>query len=161
MPVATATPIPAPRKMFKGFATNDTRVIKQQINHLETISSKNTSLYKSRTSIENQLSKPIKRVMTITDLEDSKLLADLRSQAIEIAMSYDADLLLFEASAASYLISPYPEEDRESWVRILDESDLMLFGRASVARQLSDIKSKGVNTGAVLPTTHGFKHLAM
>jgi PAS domain-containing protein len=84
----------------------------------------------------------------------------LRSQAAELANANAAELILFELSAASYLASPYPEEDRSKWIRILNERDLMLFGRSLIAKQLNQLENSGITAGAILPTTHGFRHLA-
>jgi hypothetical protein len=150
----------APGKMFKGFVTNDSRVVGAMLTHLESVRSAKAALHMARTTLESQLRTPIRRVMTITERTDSQPLRDIRSRTIDIARSYSAEVLLFEISAASYLVSPYPEEDRKSWLRVLDERDLVRFGRSAIARQLAEIKASGIEAGAVLPTTHGFKHLA-
>lgn len=150
----------APGKMFKGFVTNDSRVVEAMLTHLESVRSAKVALHMARTTLESQLRTPIGRVMTITDGSDSQLFRDIRARAIDIARSYSAEVLLFEISAASYLVNPYPEEDRKSWLRVLDERELVWFGRSAIARQLAEIKARGIEAGAVLPTTHGFKHLA-
>ena len=36
----------------------------------------------------------------------------------------------------------------------------MLFGRSPIAKQLNQIITSGISAGAILPTTHGFRHLA-
>ena len=63
-------------------------------------------------------------------------------------------------SAASYLVSPYPEDHRKRWQRVLNWRELLPLGRAPLARQLARIQARGVDAGAILPSTHGFKHLA-
>jgi DICT domain-containing protein len=158
----------APGKMFRGFATSDLRVVKGMLAHLESIRNTKTELQESQITLENQLKTPIRRVMAITEMNDSKPLDELRSRATDVAISHGADVVLFEMSAASYLVSPYPEdyglpfvEDRrENWLKVLNESELNRFGRSAIASQIAEIRAKGVEAGAVLPTTHGFKHLA-
>lgn len=149
-----------PGKMFKGFATNDTRVIAAIVNHLEELNHQNQVKGEAQSALKTQLKTPIKRIMTLTQRPDSGLMKQLRSQASELASANNAELILFELSAASYLASPYPEEDRSKWIRILNENDLMLFGRSPIAKQLNQIITNGISAGAILPTTHGFRHLA-
>ena len=149
-----------PGKMFKGFATNDTRVVNAIVSHLEDLNQQNRSLESARIALKTQLKTPIKKIMTLTERSESVLMKLLRSQAAELASANAAELILFELSAASYLASPYPEEDRSKWIRILNERDLMLFGRSLIAKQLNQLENSGITAGAILPTTHGFRHLA-
>ena len=149
----------APGKLFKGFVTNDLRVINGLIGHLDSVMNQKAAIQDSRAAIESQLRLPINKIMTITQIEDSKSLKDLRSRVTELASGHEAELILFEMSAASYLVTPYPEENRDSWKRVLNENDLNLFGRSAIAKQINEISSAGVSAGVVLPTTHGFKHL--
>ena len=149
----------APGKLFKGFATNDLRVINGLIGHLDSVMNQKAAIQDSRAAIESQLRLPINKIMTITQIQDSKSLKDLRSRVTELASGHEAELILFEISAASYLVTPYPEENRDSWKRVLNENDLNLFGRSAIAKQINEISNAGVSAGVVLPTTHGFKHL--
>ena len=149
-----------PGKLFKGFATNDPRILNPMINHLNDIKSASSAFKLSQEELESQLKKPIDRILALTQMVEPDPLSSLKSQAINLAMANNAELVLFEVSAASYLISPYPEEDKTRWVRILNENDLVRFGRESVAKQIIAIKNDGINAGAILPTTHGFKHLS-
>jgi hypothetical protein len=57
-------------------------------------------------------------------------------------------------------VSAYPEENQKSWIRVLDEHNLLRLGRSPIADQIAEAKAKEVTAGAVLPTTHGFTHLA-
>ena len=107
-----------------------------------------------------RLAEPPKRILAITDLHGSAEFNALRGWATELAIANASQLVLFEMSAASYLVTPYPEEHRKQWQRILNWRDLLPLGRAPLARQLARIQARGVEAGAILPTTHGFKHLA-
>ncbi|MCY4364819.1 MAG: hypothetical protein OXE17_01120 [Chloroflexi bacterium] len=106
------------------------------------------------------LDAPVRRILAITDLHGSPEFNGLRGWATELAIANASQLVLYEMSAASYLVSPYPEDHRKQWQRILSWRDLLPLGRAPLARQLARIQARGVDTGAILPSTHGFRHLA-
>ena len=103
---------------------------------------------------------PVRRILAITDLHGSAEFYGLRGWATELAIANASQLILYEMSAASYLVSPYPESHRKQWQRILSWRDLLPLGRAPLARQLARIQARGVEAGAILPSTHGFRHLA-
>jgi hypothetical protein len=42
----------------------------------------------------------------------------------------------------------------------LDKKELGIIGHQYLAEQLEDLEARRINGGAVLPTTHGFTHLA-
>lgn len=141
----------APGKEFKGFVTDDRRIVHAVIAHLESV----------RSGTAPSPEPPhAGRIMAVTSIDDSPEYAVLRSRAADLAEEGGGDVVLFELSAASYLVSPYPEENRRDWVRVLGEGEMFIFGRASVARQLESLRSRGVGAGVILPTTHGFRHLA-
>ena len=141
----------APGKEFKGFVTDDSRIVHAVIAHLESVRAGTAPVPEPPHA---------GRIMAVTSIDDSPEYAALRSRAADLSEEGGGDVVLFELSAASYLVSPYPEENRRSWVRVLGEKELSVFGRASVARQLECLRSRGVGAGAILPTTHGFRHLA-
>ena len=144
----------APGKQFKGFVTNDCRVVHAIISHLESVRAR-----VSRTRSES-VDDPVRRVMAVTRMDDSPQYAAVRSCAAGMAVDNDGDVVLFEISAASYLVSPYPEENRRQWIRTLREPELRRLGRSPVAKQLEAIRGRGADALAILPTAHGFKHLA-
>jgi hypothetical protein len=149
-----------PGKRFKGFVTNDLRVVEGIVDHLESLRPTKTPTVMWEPSADGQDKPVINRILTITHSKQSSELLALQSSAVAIALSQGADMLLYEMSAASYLISPYPEGDKGRWLRPLDAQELTRFGRGEVTSQLNEIKSKGVQVKAILPVTHGFKHLA-
>ena len=146
--------ISIPGKQFRGFITNDCRVVHSIITHLESVQSR-VSRRNEGPQVEGA-----KRVMAVTDLDDSPEYAAVRIRASEIASAAGGEVVLFEKSAASYLVSPYPEENRRQWIRTLGEPELRRLGRSPVARQMQVIRSRGARAQAILPTSHGFKHLA-
>ena len=141
----------APGKEFKGFVTDDRRIVHPIIAHLESV----------RAGTAPAPEPPhAGRIMAVTTVDDSPEYAVLRSRAADLAEEGGGEVVLFELSAASYLVSPYPEENRRKWVRMLGEREMLIFGRASLARQLECLRSRGVGAGIILPTAHGFRHLA-
>ena len=144
----------APGKHFKGFVTNDCRVVHAIISHLESVRAR-----VARTRSES-MDAPVRRVMAVTRMDDTPQYAAVRSCAAGVATDNDGDVVLFEISAASYLVSPYPEENRRHWIRTLREPELRRLGRSPVAKQLEAIRRRGADALAILPTAHGFKHLA-
>ena len=141
----------APGKEFKGFVTDDRRIVHAVIAHLESVRAGAAPAPEAPHS---------GRILAVTSIDDSPEYAVLRSRAADLAEEGGGEVVLFELSAASYLVSPYPEENRRNWIRVLGERELLLFGRASVARQLEWLRSRGVGAGVILPATHGFRHLA-
>ena len=146
--------ISAPGKQFKGFVTSDCRVVHAIISHLEAVRAR-VARIRSESAAE-----PAQRVMAVTRMDDSPQYAAVRSCAAGMAADNDGDVVLFEISAASYLVSPYPEENRRHWIRALREPELRRLGRSPVAKQLEAIRGRGADALAILPTAHGFKHLA-
>ena len=146
--------ISSPGKQFRGFITNDFRVVHAVIAHLESV--------RARAARQGQRSEraKVRRVMAVTKLDDSPDYAVVRTCATEMAAAVGGEVVLFEISAASYLVSPYPEENRRQWIRTLGEPELRRLGRSPVARQMEVIRARGAATQAILPTSHGFKHLA-
>ena len=98
-------------------------------------------------------------MLAVTSLDDSPEFAAVRSCATRLAAE-GGEVVLFEITAASYLVSPYPEENRRQWIRTLGEPELRRLGRSPVARQMEVIKARGGRAQAILPTSHGFRHLA-
>ena len=150
----------APGKQFKGFVTNDVRIVKGIVDYLESLRPIKNPMPIGELFPKGQDNPAINRILTITHRDQTPELLALQSSAMEIALSQGADMILYEMSAASYLVSPYPEGDKERWLKPLDGQALIRFGRAEITSQLNEIKSKGVQAKVILPMTHGFKHLA-
>ena len=146
--------ISAPGKQFRGFVTNDCRVVHAVIAHLETTRARNS---RWRGEGEDGV---IRRAMAVTSMDDSPEYARVRGCAAGLVSAEGGEVVLFEISAASYLVSPYPEENRRQWIRSLGEPELRRLGRSAVAKQLEGIRARGAAAQAVLPTAHGLRHLA-
>ena len=146
--------ISTPGKQFRGFITNDCRVVHTIIAHLESVRAR------AARQFDLDQKRALRRVMAVTSLDDTPEYAAVRLCASGLATPSGGEVVLFEISAASYLVSPYPEENRRQWVRTLGEAELRRLGRSPVARQMEAIRTRGAGALAVLPTAHGFKHLA-
>ena len=72
-----------------------------------------------------------------------------------------ADVIAYDTSAISYLVNPYPSELYEKeYSKSLDASQLLVMGRQYLSEQINLFRNEGVSAKAVLPTDHGFEHLA-
>ena len=145
--------VSAPGKQFRGFITNDCRVVHAVIAHLEAVRAR-------RARACDEEGEVIRRVMAVTSMDDSPEYSRVRTCAAGLVDAVGGEVVLFEISAASYLVSPYPEENRRQWIRALSEPELRRLGRSAVARQVQAIRSRGAGAQAILPTAHGFRHLA-
>lgn len=141
-------------KQFRGFITNDCRVVHAAIAHLESVRAR------VGRACNYDPNGAACRVLAVTSLDDSPEYAAVRSTAARMASGDGGEVVLFEISAASYLVSPYPEENRRQWIRTLGAADLRRLGRSPVARQLEAVRRLGPGAEAILPTAHGFRHLA-
>ena len=77
--------------------------------------------------------------------------AGVRSCAARLVAPERGEVVPFEISPASYLVSPYPEENRRQWIRTLQEPELRRLGRSPVANQLEVIRARGAEAQAILP----------
>ena len=154
--------ISTPGKEFKGFVSNDSRIINAAIAYLERVRKQygpTTSM--SLTALSEEIPFPINRMMIITDDNQNNQIGSMRENAADFAVKNDSYLMLYDISAASYLVNPYPsiEAERE-WTKVLYTQDLGIMGRQYLVDQLSYLSEKGLCAGAVLATEHGFKPLA-
>lgn len=173
-------------KSFEGFVTSDPRIITALVEHLdhvregadnpedETVDSNcelppelkmeaeddSVPVMTGRDRSSLRMDVPVRRILAVTDLHGSAEFNRLRGWATELAIANASQVVLFEMSAASYLVNPYPEDYPRQWQRVLSWRELLPLGRAPLARQLARIQARGVEAHAILPSTHGFKHLA-
>ena len=144
--------ISLPGKQFRGFITNDCRVVHAMIAHLEEV--------RAREAKRADGEGTVRRVLAVTSLYDSPEYAVVRSCAAGLAEADGGEVVLFEITAASFLVSPYSEENRRQWIRTLGEPERRRLGRSPVAKQMEVIRARGAGAQAILPTSHGFRHLA-
>ena len=115
-----------PGKQFRGFITNDCRVVHAMIAHLEEV--------RAREAKRADGEGTVRRVLAVTSLYDSPEYAVVRSCAAGLAAADGGEVVVFEKTAASFLVSPYPEENRRQWIRTLGEPELRRMGRSPVGQ---------------------------
>jgi len=154
--------ISADGKEFQGFISTDGRVVDAAIALLERVRRRHgPKTGMSMDQLAKELKFPIKRMMMVTDDGKQAELGIMRRDIAEFATQKSASILLYDLSAASYLVSPYPSEVHEKEMkRALTPKELTRFGRRYLAEQLDGLKDLGEESGAILPTGHGFGHLA-
>ena len=173
-------------KSFEGFVTSDPRVITSLVEYLDHVreganksgdevaeqvcdlppglkmetEDDSVPVMMGRDHSALRLDMPVRRILAVTDLHGSAEFNRLRGWATELAIANASQVVLFEMSAASYLVNPYPEDHGRQCQRVLTWRELLPLGRAPLARQLARIQARGIDARAILPSTHGFKHLA-
>jgi hypothetical protein len=149
-------------KEFKGFVSNDQRIINAAIAYLERVRRQygpTTSM--SLTALSEEIPFPINRMMIITDDNQNNQVGSMRENAADFAVKNNAYLMLYDISAASYLVNPYPSTEAEKeWTKVLYTQDLGIMGRQYLVDQLSYLSKKDLCAGAILATEHGFRPLA-
>jgi hypothetical protein len=154
--------ISRPGKQFKGFVSGDQRVVDAVVAHLEKVRRQyGPTQAMSIERLADEIPFPIHRIMVLTDEGRTSQLKAMREDAAQLASKRSSSIILYDLSAASYLVSPYPSgEYQKEWRRALDKKELGIIGRQYLVEQLEDLEARRINGGAVLPTTHGFTHLA-
>jgi len=154
--------ISADGKEFQGFVSTDGRVVDAAIALLERVRRRHgPTPDMSMDQLAKELKFPIRRMMMVTDDGKQPELGIMRRDIAEFASKKCASILLYDLSAASYLVSPYPSEVHEKEMkRALTTKELTRFGRRYLAEQLDALKDLGKESGGILPTGHGFGHLA-
>ena len=104
---------------------------------------------------------PISRIMMVTDDNQNEQINSMRKDISSFASENDAYVMLYDMSAASYLVNPYPSgEVEKTSTKVLYTQDLGLMGRQYLIDQLEDFNEDELCAGVILATEHGFKHLA-
>ena len=154
--------VSSPGKEFKGFISDDTRIVKAAISHLESVRSK--SAFQEALSMDDVADKlgfAIDRIMVLTEDGKKDSFGLVRESGISLATKTSADVIAYDTSAISYLVNPYPSELYEKeYSKSLDSSQLLVMGRQYLSEQINLFRNEGVSAKAVLPTDHGFEHLA-
>ena len=149
-------------KEFQGFVSTDRRIVDAAIALLERVRRRHGPTSEmSVDQLADELEFPVRRMMMVTDDGRQAELGIMRREIAKFASKKCASILLYDLSAASYLVSPYPSEIyQKEWNRGLTTIELAIAGRAYLAKQLDDMKDLVKESGAILPTGHGFGHLA-
>jgi hypothetical protein len=150
--------ISASGKVFVGFVSDEKRVVDAIIQHLETVRAGGGETLKSDVAQALSGFQP-KRTMIVVD--DGK--RPYLRRAFEVALNGafgGSNVYLFDLSAASYLVNPYPN-DEDEWRRPHTSGTLRrALGRSYLADLIDELAVRGIEAEAVLPEGVGFKRLA-
>jgi len=86
--------------------------------------------------------------------------ARVRERAADLARTEGRPVVLYDWDAPSPIASPVPtwwsgDGPGEQPAGPLDEHDLEMAGRAPIARQVRQLRARGIAVGGWLPTNHG------
>ncbi len=100
-------------------------------------------------------------ILTTDDGRDPAY-ADMRAAALAWAREMEASVVLYDRSAESYFIDPYPSgtwtadvEGAPDRARLMSPDDLEMLGRRYLADQLRAALAEGAEIGAWLPPKPG------
>ena len=154
--------VSASGKEFKGFISDDVRLVQASIAHLEQIRQKLVPPESMDIGkLSNKLGFSVNKIMVLTDENKDKGFTELRDGSITLASNLDAEIVSYDKSAISYLVNPYPSElHQKEYNKPLTQPELLVMGRQYLADEIRLYDSFGVKAKAILPTDHGFAHLA-
>ena len=147
-----------PGKHFRGFVSDDDRVVSGVIKYLRGLLT-NKSVSTSLDKVIQDLKFPIKKILTLSNNEEIDRF-NMQEAAAKVALEKASELVLYDLSAASYLVSAYPQMNSKNYLKILNKDELRQFGRAYLETKLEALESQGLKAGAILPVDPGFAHLS-
>ena len=151
--------ISAPDKTFAGFVSGDLRVVEAMIGHLEDV-----RLDREESS-DDRLKDAIaevnpRRIIALVDEGQRSYLARTLPEVAAAAGEAGAELFLYDLSAASYLVSPYPDEDERWKTPKMAPALRRAYGRSNLANLVDAAGTKASSVRGILPEKVGFAHLA-
>jgi hypothetical protein len=106
-------------------------------------------------------------ILLATDDGRDPAYAEMRTSALEWAATEKARVILYDRSAESYFIDPYPSgpwtadvEDGPDRRALLDPRELEMLGRHYLAEQVVTARNAGVDAAAWLPSRPGVRGMA-
>jgi hypothetical protein len=153
--------VTAEGKRFTGFVSEDERVVQAVIAHLDRVRDGQTpsAAGRPRSIGAHLLALQPRTILTVVDNGRRSFLRRSLPAIVDGAAEARASLLLYDITAASYLVDPYPHGERD-WRRPLDPPTLRSLGRGYVADMVEEASRHGVTARAILPDGVGFGHLA-
>lgn len=145
-------------KQFVGFVSDDLRVVRALTSHLDNVKGVQPGGGPGTTKLADLLRtlKP-RRSLTLVDDGKRPYLPALLTETQAACRAVGCRLFLYDLSAASYLVNPYPSPGPE-WRRPLDAGSLRQLGRVKLAELVE--RAVGIDAYGILPDDVGFDHLA-
>ncbi len=151
-----------PDKKFAGFISDDTRVISALIAHFEELrSSQPAAQLRPPGALDSVLQElSPKRAMVLAD-DGKRSWVQSLLQALSLSSPLrDCAFYLYDLSAASYLIDPYPYQGEDQHHPLSESFVRNALKREYLADRVLQLSGIGASAEAILPTGVGFKDLA-
>lgn len=146
-------------RSFVGFVTRDRRVVEALQSWLRDVAEREGSGPTLSDDVVDA-AHGAREILVATDDDRTGWSAETRRGGIALARALDADLLLYDRSAESYLVDPFPYPEVIDGERALDRDDVIALGRMYLARQMDEAERAGVRTRAWLPRRPGPKGMS-
>lgn len=154
--------VATPGKQFAGFVSDDERVVAAIVRHLDEVRIRRrpdeSASKSSLTAVLNRLAP--ERVLSLADDGRRRYLQRGLRDVVEACRTSDATLYLYDLSAASYLVNPYPDGDAR-WRRPLDGRTLSNLGRDYLAGYIQCLEELDISVRGILPDDGGFGRLGV
>ena len=143
------------RRRFAGFASADPRLVERLLDHLRAVA--------AQAGVDGAIlaaAGGAGLLLAATDDGQEGAYARTWRAAVALAARAGARVLLYDRSAESYLVDPYPYADFMSGERLLSRQDVTSLGRHYLARQIDEAAAAGVEAVAWLPRRPGPEQMA-
>lgn len=147
-------------KTFTGFVSDDERAVAAILAHFEGVRLGRASDESSDGQIADLIrdSRP-RRIMALADEGERPFLTRALPEISEAGGEIGADIYLYDLSAASYLVSPYPDDD-DRWKKPQTSQALRrALGRSALADEVEAASAGNAKVKGILPYKVGFGHL--
>ena len=149
-----------PGKMFEGFVSSDERVIKSLLKHLDAVYLSQNHQPTDPDELLSLIGKKVEKIMVITHDKPEGTLpfqyTSMIKETSELCHKLDAEIILYDLSAASFFVEPGSSQSGQRWKGLLNSRDLELLGRNNLNKQMNDINNINLNSKALLANKHGF-----
>jgi hypothetical protein len=146
-------------RSFAGFVTRDARVIESLRTHLEGVARRGRDAAEPPSHIVD-VARDAGSIVVATDDAPDGWSRGTRCAGIALARAVDAEVILVDRSAESYLVDPYPYPDVIDGARTLGREEVISLGREHLARQIEEADGAGVRARAWLPRRPGARGMA-
>ncbi len=148
-----------PERRFAGFVSNDPRVIDALVRHLAGLARSGPGGSQPTPEIVRVVQGSSAILVATDDVSDGPS-RGARMGAVGVAAAVGAQLVLYDRSAESYFVDPYPFPETPEGDRPLEEQELRSLGREYLAEQVREARGAGVEARAWLPRRPGPKGMA-
>lgn len=149
-----------PERRFAGFVSQDPRVIDALVSHLMGVAGSGPGRGAPLPPDIVRVVEGSSQILVATDDVADGPSSGARTGALGVAAAVGADLVLYDRSAESYFVDPYPFPETAEGDHPLEEREVRSLGRAYLADQIREAREAGVQARAWLPRGRGPKGMA-